>query len=139
MLKDLTVAQARFVAFIAGTARVQRDTVLGNSPEKELGAVSPGRGEHNPLAELGFEPLGPDASQTVALQDAVGSLSVTARQELYSLMRMGQGDLAAKEWHRGLSEAEALGDEAVMAAIIEDADLHEHVAKGLYEGKLIKE
>jgi hypothetical protein len=48
-------------------------------------------------------------------------------------MRIGQGDLAANKWHRGLSEAGLLGDETVMGAIIEDADLHDHIMKGLYE------
>jgi len=51
-------------------------------------------------------------------------------------MRIGQGHLAAKKWHRGLSEAEALGQDAITAAIIDDADLHDHLAKGLYEAKL---
>ena len=50
-------------------------------------------------------------------------------------MRIGQGHLAAKKWRRGLSEADALGPDAITAAIIEDADLHDHVAKGLYEAK----
>ena len=51
-------------------------------------------------------------------------------------MRIGQGHVAAKKWHRGLSEAEALGRDAITAAIIDDADLHDHLAKGLYEAKL---
>lgn len=136
MLKDLTASQARFIAVLAKTARTQRDAVLGNVPEADFGAVPPGRGVHNPIAELGLEPLAADALQAAALRDAVASLSVTARQELYSLMRIGQGQLTAKRWHRGLAEAEALGDETVVAAIIEDADLHEHLAKGLYEAEL---
>jgi len=48
-------------------------------------------------------------------------------------MRIGQGDLAAKKWHHGLSEAETLGQDAITAAIIDDADLRDHLAKGLYE------
>lgn len=52
-------------------------------------------------------------------------------------MRKGQGDLAAKKWHRGLSEASLLGEEAIAAAIIENPDLHDHVMKGLYEAELI--
>ncbi|MGA8689316.1 MAG: hypothetical protein ACLQF1_00805 [Methyloceanibacter sp.] len=49
---------------------------------------------------------------------------------------MGQGDLAAGDWDRGLSEAERLGDETVAAEIIEDPDLHDHITKSLYEAKL---
>ena len=136
MLKDLSVDQARFIGFLAKTARTQRDAVLGKAREADLGSVSPARGQHNPTAELGFEPLGTDASQTVALREAVLSLSVTARQELYTLMCIGQGHIAAKKWHRGISEAEALGEETVIATITEDADLAEHLSKGLYEAGL---
>jgi hypothetical protein len=59
-----------------------------------------------------------------------------ARSELYTLARIGQGDLAAKQWHRGLSEASLLGDETIAAAIIEDPDLHDHIMKALYEAEL---
>jgi len=136
MLIDLNVEQARFIALLAKTARTQRDAVLGNVAEEDLDGLLPGRGEHNPVAELGFDPLPAEASQTAALREAIASLSVTARQELYALMRVGQGHLATKQWHRGLYEAEALGENTVTAAIIEDADLHDHLAKGLYEAGL---
>ena len=59
-----------------------------------------------------------------------------ARSELYTLVRIGQGDLAAKKWHRGLSEANLLGDETIAAAIIEDSDLHDHIMKALYGADL---
>jgi len=136
MLRALNVDQARFIALLARTARTQRDALLGNVAEEDLSGVTPGRGEHNPTAELGFEPLPAEDSQTAALREAITSLSGTARQELYALMRIGQGHLAAKKWHRGLSEAEALGQDAITAAIFDDADLHDHLAKGLYEANL---
>ncbi len=135
MLKDLNVDQARFIALLARTARTQRDALLGHVAERTLGGTIPGRGEHNPTAELGFEPLPAEDSQTTALREAIASLSAKARQELYALMRIGQGHLAANKWHRGLSEADALGPDAITAAIIEDADLHDHLAKALYEAK----
>lgn len=136
MPQDLNVDQARFIALLAKTARMQRDALLGNVAEDDLDGLIPGRGEHNPTAQLGFEPLPPEASQTTALRDAIASLSETACRELYALMRIGQGDLAAKNWHRGLAEAEMLGEETVTAAIIDDPDLHDHLAKALYETKL---
>jgi hypothetical protein len=116
---------------------MQRDALLGNVAESDLGGLTPGRGEHNPTAELGVEPLPADASRPAeALREAINSLPEPARRELYALMRMGQGHLAAKKWHRGLSEAEVLGDNAITAAIIDDPDLHDHIMKGLYEAKL---
>lgn len=137
MLKDLNVDQARFIALLANTARAQRDALLGNVAEEDLDGPTPGRGEHNPTAELGVEPLPADASKpAAALRDAISSLSEPARRELYALMRIGQGHLAAKKWDRGLSEAEMLGDNVITAAIIDDPDLHDHVTKGLYEAKL---
>jgi hypothetical protein len=136
MLKELSAAQARFVATLAKAARAQRDALLGNVAEDELDGTIPARGEHNPTAELGLEPQPPGASQTAALQEAIATLTPAARFELYALMRIGQGHLATKKWHRGLSEAGLLGEEIVTAAIMENPDLHDHIMKGLYETNL---
>lgn len=136
MLQEMNVDQVRFVALLARTAREQRDAFLGHVAEAALGGTRPGRGEHNPTAELGFEPLPAGDLQAGALREAIASLSEPACQELYALMRIGQGHLAAKQWHRGLVEAKALGRDAVTAALADDADLHDHLTKGLYEIKL---
>jgi hypothetical protein len=135
MLVALNVDQARFIALLAKAARAQRDDLLGNVAEDDLAPLNAARGEHNPTAQLGFDPLRPGASQTEALREAVATLSTQARSELYTLMRIGQGDLAAKKWHRGLSEANLLGDETITGAIAEDPDLHDHIIKGLYEAE----
>ena len=112
--------------------------MLGNVAEKYLVELKPARGEHNPTAALGFEPLSSEAPQMAALGEAIAMLSETARRELYALMRIGQGHLAAKKkkWYRGLSDAEVLGDSTVTSALMEDPDLHDHITKGLYEAKL---
>lgn len=136
MLKALNVDQARFVALLAKAARAQRDDLFGNTPEAKLAPFNTARGEHNPIALLALEPLRAEAPQTEALRQAVATLSGQARSELYTLMRIGQGDLAANKWHRGLSEANLLGEDAITGAIIEDPDLHDHITKGLYESKL---
>jgi len=136
MIKELNTDQVHFVAILAKAARIQRDELLRPVGEKDLGNVVPARGEHNPTAMLGLEPLRADAAQTVALQEAIASLSPGARSELYALMRIGQGHLAAKKWHRGITEADLLGGDTIDAALLEDADLHDHLLKGLYEAKL---
>jgi hypothetical protein len=133
MLKDLDSGQARFIAILARTARAQRDALLGKATGADLGQPVAARGEHNPTAALGFEPLTAAAPQVAALGEVIAGLSETARRELYALMRIGQGQLVAKKWHRGISDAELLGDETVTAALMEDPDLHDHIAKGLYE------
>lgn len=135
MLKHLTSDQARFIALLAGTARTERDKRLGNVPEADLGGTEPGRGEHNPTADLGLDPVPPEADSLKLLQAAMTGLARSARVELYALMRMGQDDLAAPDWQRGVLEAGLLGDQTITAALMEDADLHEHLAKALFEAK----
>lgn len=137
MLKTLNTDQVHFLALLAQTARAQRDRFLGNVPERDLAETQPGRGEHNPTAMLGFEPAPAEGPPVTNLSEAVAALSPDARSELYVLMRIGQGDLAPAKWHRGIVEASTLGDEAVTAAILGDSDLHDHLAKGLYEARLL--
>ena len=136
MLMELNGDQARFIALLAKAARAQRDALLGKAAEADLGDSPAARGEHNPTAPLGLDPLPEASSQTAALKDALGVLTAPARAELNTLRRIGQGDIAANKWHRGLAEAVLLDDSAVTAAILEDADLHDHIMKGLYQAQL---
>lgn len=136
MLNELDPNEARTIATLAKAARVERDELLGNVAEGDLDSVRPGRGEHNPAAGLGLEPLPVDSPQVQALRNAIAALSAAARCELYALMRIGQGHLAVKDWERGLSEAEGLGDETTAAEMIGDVDLHDHITKALYEADL---
>jgi hypothetical protein len=136
VLKELNRNQAQFVAVLARAARMQRDAFVAGVPEGDLAEPKPSHGEHNPMADLGFTPFPEDAPQLVLLREAINIFSRAGRSELYALMRIGQGALATREWHRGLVEAENLGDETVTAALIEDPDLHDHLMKGLYETKL---
>ena len=136
MLKELNRDQAQFVAVLAKAARIQRDNSIAGVPETDLTEMKPARGAHNPIADLGFVALPEDASQLTMLREAIDALSPAGRSELYALMRVGQGELAAKKWNRGLAEAVTLGDDTVTATLIEDPDLHDHLMKGLYETKL---
>ena len=136
MLKELNRDQAQFVAVLAKAARMQRDAAIVEVREADLSETKPARGEHNPTADLGFVALPEDASQLMMLREAVDGLTPAGRSELYALMRVGQGDLAAKKWRRGLTEALTLGDDTVTASLLEDPDLHDHLMKGLYEAKL---
>jgi len=132
MLREMNKSQAYFIALLAQVARIQRDRLLGNVAENELGGTKSSRGEHNPTAQLGFEPLSADAEQLTALCEAVNALTPEGRAELYALTRVGQGDLAARDWDRGLTDAALLGESAA-AAVLDDPDLHDHLVKGLYE------
>ncbi len=136
MLKELNRDQAQFVAMLARSVRMQRDSSIAAVPEADLTETKPARGTHNPMADAGFVALPEDASQLTMLREAIDALSPGGRSELYALMRVGQGELAAKKWNRGLAEAATLGDDTVTATLIEDPDLHDHLMKGLYEAKL---
>jgi len=136
MLKAVNADQAHFVALLAKAARIQRDAFLGNVHEDDLVDLKAARGEHNPTAALGFAPVPTEASPITALRGAVAGLSPAGRAELYTLMRIGQGELAVQKWHRGIAEASLLGDDSVTASLVEDPDLHDHLVKGLYEAKL---
>jgi len=124
MLRAMNKDQAYLIALLAQAARVQRDKLLGNVAENDLGETKSSRGAHNPMALLGFEPLPAGAEQLTALRDAIGTLAPEGRAEL--------GDLAAQDWDRGLDEAVLLGEQAV-GALLDDTDLHDHLVKGLYE------
>src|SRR5208282_6937012 len=63
MLMELSVDQVKFVAILAKAARTERDEFLAKVAEKDINGVQSAKGEHNPIAELGFEQLPPDASQ----------------------------------------------------------------------------
>jgi hypothetical protein len=132
MLTNVTDRQTRLIALLAKAARAQRDAFLGNVAEASLGGAEPARGEHNPTAELGYDPLPPGSDPLTHLRAAIESLTIAARAELYTLMQIGRGDLAAGTWRRGASEAQLLGDTTVTAALMDDADLHDHLEKGLY-------
>jgi hypothetical protein len=133
MLQQLTEEQARQITALAKAVRKARDALLDNVPDEDMGEPPAARGEHNPTAACALDPLPPDDPAVAALQRALGALEPGARSELFVLMRMGQGDFAISDWDRGLSEAELLGEATVVAALIEDLDLHDHITKGLYE------
>jgi hypothetical protein len=136
MLKALKPDQTHIIALLAKTARIQRDAFLGRVRDDAFGEPKCARGEHNPTAALGLEINAASEPQIAALRDAITNLSPMGRAELYTLMRIGQGDLAVQKWQRGIVDAEALGDDTVTAALVEDPDLHDHLLKGLYEAKV---
>src|SRR5271166_6027701 len=79
MLRAVNKDQAHFIALLAKVARMQRDKLLGNVAEDDLGGTKSSRGEHNPTAPLGFEPLLPDDEQLTALREAISSLAHAGR------------------------------------------------------------
>lgn len=136
MLKVLNPSQTRFIALLAKAARAQGDALIGKIAEEDFGEPKPSRGNQDLRANLDLEDLPVDATQNDLLKEAVNRLPGAALQELYALMRIGQGHLAVKTFERGLSEAASIDMAELAQTIVENPDLHDHLAKALYECRL---
>ena len=75
MLRELNGDQVRFIALLAKAARTERDAFLAKVAEEDIDGLRAARGEHNPIAQLGFEQLPPGAPQARALREAIVTLS----------------------------------------------------------------
>ena len=133
MLKNLTLRRARLIAQLARVARDARDRLLHGVPDEAVSEPHPAKGEHDRIGAGGFDVLRPDDPAATALRSAISRLRPAARSELFALMRIGQGELAAGDWQRGLSEAATLGDESIGGILADDIDLQSHLNRGLYE------
>lgn len=132
MLKKVTATQVHRIAQLAKAARDARDILLHGVPEGTVGEPHPAKGEHDRIGAGGFDVLPADDPAVAALRKTIGDLHPDARLELFAVMRIGQGDLAAGDWRRGLSEATSLGDVSISDILADDIDLQSHLEKGLY-------
>ena len=133
MLKKLSAKQVHLIAQLAKVARDTRDVLLHGVPEAAVNEPHPVKGEHDRIGTGAFDVLAADNPAVSALRGAISGLRPDARSELFALMRIGQGELAAGDWQRGLSEATTLGDESIGGILADDIDLQSHLEKGLYE------
>ena len=133
MLKTLTPRRVRLIAQLAKVARDARDGLLHGVPDETVSEPHPAKGEQDRIGAGGFDILPADDAAVTALRGAISRLRPAARSELFALMRIGQGELAAGDWQRGLSEAATLGDESIGGILADDIDLQSHLNRGLYE------
>jgi hypothetical protein len=136
MLEAITIEQAKHIADLAKEARSARDHALSELPERDLGEPKLGRGEHNPAAGIGFDPLPAGHPTRVALRNAIIALSDEARSELLALAWVGRGEYGVKDWQRAVPAATAILAAAGTDLLADEADLHEQLTKGLYELKM---
>ncbi len=136
MLEKINVAEVKHIAEMAKAAREARDQMLDKIRGEDLVEIKPVKGEHNPGAGLGLDPLPTDHPVRVAFNEAISSLSTSARRELRALLSIGQGDYAAKDWEQAVAEASAARDEDTIAIIFDEADLHDFLMKALHELRL---
>lgn len=73
-LENLNVDQVHLVARLAQAARAARDAMLGHGPDRDLSRTTAVRGERNPTAALGFDPLPAQNCQLTAQRDALDAL-----------------------------------------------------------------
>jgi hypothetical protein len=136
MLEKISVPEVKHIAELANAVRTLRDHLLDKIRDEALAEPKPARGQHNPTAMLGLDPLEPHHPATQALREAIEALPGDARRELRALMSIGQGDYAAKDFARAVADTSAMPDDVIIGALMEQADLHGYLMKALYEMKL---
>ncbi len=133
MLHELDVLEARQIADLAAEARRVRDRLLEKVPDEELGEPVPARGEHNPASTLALNGVLATEAEFVTLREAISALPRDIREILWVVAQVGRGDVAVLGWNEALAGASALSDDDIVAGMVAEPDLHEHLHKGLYE------
>lgn len=136
MLEKIAAEEVKRIAELAKVAREARDFMLEKVRDEALGQPTPSKGEHNPAAELGLDPLPSDHPARVALQEAIEKLPSQARLELLALTWIGRNDYGIADWDRAMADA-ATPFEVTPETLVEEADLCTLLLKGLYEMKLV--
>ena len=136
MLEKIAAEEVKRIAGLAKAAREARDLMLEKVPDEALGEPAPAKGEHNPAAALGLEPLSADHPARLAVKDAIDSLPPDARRELLALMWIGRNDYGIADWERAMADA-TTPFEVTAEALMEESDLSAFLLKGLYEMKLM--
>lgn len=132
MLQNLTTSQANRIADLAKLARRARDKSTSSFSERQLGEPKAVRGEHNPAAAIGLEPLPSTHPARASLRDAIAALRPEARWELQALVGVGRGEFGAKSWDEAVTAA-STSDNAAVEALVDNPDLHDLVVRGLYD------
>lgn len=136
MLERVAAEEVKRIAGLAKAAREARDLMLEKIPDEALGQPAPARGEHNPMATLGLDPLPTEHPARRALSEAIDGLPLETRRELLALMWVGRNDFGATEWDRAMAAATS-AFEITAETIMEEADLSTFLLKGLFEMKLM--
>lgn len=136
MLKNISVSEVRHIAGLANAVRSSRDDLIDKIRDEAVADFKPARGEHNPTAVLGLDPLEAHHPATRALREAIEALPAVARWELRAMIWVAQGDYAANDFESAVADASAMPDDITIGAIMEQPDLHEYLMKALYEMKL---
>lgn len=132
MLYELDILEIRQIAELALDVRKVRDRLLERVRDADLGVLSPLRGEHDPVANADLAYILAPEPEFVALSQAITALPRDIREKLFLVARMGRGDLAIRGWDSAADAASRLGDQDILTILMDDANLHDHLQKGLY-------
>lgn len=132
MFENCTQDDVKRIAALAREARRATDQILTEVPEEKLAESRPMRGERSRPNVISVSLLPPDHPARVALEEAIAGLSSEGRWELRALSWIGQGDYGAADWPDAVAAA-SRSPTATVETLADDADLHEHLTKGLYE------
>jgi len=133
MLYELETLEAGHIADLALDARKARDRLLEKIREVDLREPVPVRGEHNPIGDLPLNGEIEAQPEFVTLRQAIAAMPRDIRVKVWGVMHTGRGDITIREWNETISAASLLTDYEIAADLLEDADLHDHVRKGLYK------
>jgi len=133
MLYDLDVLEARRIAELAAEADIVRGRLLQEVRAADLGEPKPARGVHDPVATVVLEDLLAAAPEFRRLRDAVTELPADIRRKLWTLIAIGRGDYAAKDWQRVMTQTETRSNGEVIEELVTEPYLHHCLTKGLYE------
>lgn len=133
MLHEIEALEVRQIADLALDARKVRDRLLEKVPNAQLGEPVPARGEHNPSGSITLNGVLATEPEFVALREAIAALPRDIREKLWVVAQVGRGDVAMRGWDEALAGASALSNDDLVAGMVAEPDLHEHLRKGLYE------
>jgi len=138
MFSHVQVEEVRRIADLAGRAADAHRRLIGGLQDIDLGEQPLERGSRNPTDLDSLNLLGKTGSRDYdALRAEIGRLPPEARQEVKAAMLIGRGDFAAGDWDRAMVEAAAVPESADVDYLSEKLDLHDHLAKALYELKCL--
>lgn len=132
LFDEIEVLEARRIAELADDARNVRGRLLQGVREADLSDAPSARGIHNPSAALPLDDVLGQTPAYRALREAINGLPHEIQVKLWVTAQVGQGNLTAADWERGLATAELLRGEELAGYMLANTDLPDCLRKGLF-------
>lgn len=132
MFEALASVQIRALAEKALAVREAGEEKLRGVRDAAFGEPRPARRQPEPGADVAVDALSEGEPHRRAFVEALSSLPLPARRELWALVLIGRGDYGLDEWDQAVMEAGRLSDFDARV-FLEQPDLHDHLMKAVYE------